>query len=98
ADLGHVDASAVQIRALPLLGGKQLVASGIVDNSGKPLAFVIDGQRNAKYRVSMRKVGGAVQRIDIPAIVAARFHSPALFRHDVVMRPEGPNPAQDKLF
>src|SRR5438093_4795091 len=79
---------AVQVRATALLGGEQLVARGIIDDSGDALAPMLQRHRHAEHREAMGKVGGAVERVDVPAVFASRIYESLLFAEDVVRGPE----------
>ena len=83
-DLRHLDCVADSVRAASLLGREQLVARGIVNHAGNSPVLVLQSQRNAEHRKSVRKVGGAIERIDIPAIVAAGIDQALLFAENIV--------------
>src|SRR5205085_1688708 len=95
---GNVDALSVHKGPATLLGSKQVVARGIVDDSRYALAFVFQGQRHTKNRVSVCKIGGAVKRVNVPSIVAAGFNAGAFLSNHIVMRPALANALQDKSF
>src|ERR1039457_3773571 len=65
---------------------EHLDARWIVDHSRDPLAPAFDCERNAKYRIAMRKVRGAVEWIDIPLVLTAGFDACSLFPHHVMRR------------
>ena len=50
-----------------------------------PLVFQRDG--NAKDRVAVGEVGGAVERVNVPAEVASGFATAAFFANQVMLRP-----------
>src|SRR5258708_28556657 len=74
--LRNTDSVAVELRASSLLRGKQFVARGIIDNPGNANALCVGrsalgSHGHTEHRKSMREVRGAIERIDVPAIVAA---------------------------
>src|SRR5256886_7089366 len=77
-DFGNMNALLVQIRATSFFGGKKFVASGIVDHSCDHLPLVLQRHRDTEHRKAVREIRGSVERIDIPAILAARVNK-ALF-------------------
>ena len=92
----HVDRGAIQPRAAAEFGGEHLVASRIVNYSRDPLPLAFHRQRNAKHRKAMRKIRGAVQRIDVPLVFAARFDARSLFPQHVMSRKLVANPFQNQ--
>src|SRR5207237_7708691 len=58
----NMDALAIEKRSASLLGGKHLVATGIVKHAGDQFAAVLKSQRDAKDRKAVGEVGGAVER------------------------------------
>ena len=46
----------------------------------------------------MREVGGAIERINVPAIFAAGLGTRALFAEDVVLRPAFSDPRRNQLL
>src|SRR5689334_13733971 len=84
---GDLDRFAVQPSAFALLCRKQLVASGVVQHTRNALLFVLQGDGNAKDRKSMGKIGGAVERVNIPAVIAVQLSAGALFPNDVMFGP-----------
>ena len=46
----------------------------------------------------MRKIRSAVKRIDIPAVVAPRFHPGPLFPNHVMVRPAGADSLENERF
>ena len=98
---------AVQPRALPLLRHKQLVAHGIVNDAGDQLAVlsrcqprlpVLEPQRNAENRKSMREIRCAVQRIHVPAIFDVDPLPHSLLAIDSVVWKRRAQPLRDQLF
>src|SRR5580698_4218504 len=82
-----MDTLLVQVSATSLLGGKEFVASGIVNDAGDALALVLECHGNAEEGKAVGKVGGAVERVDVPAVVAAGVQQAAFLAEDIVRRP-----------
>src|SRR5579863_6124792 len=77
----------VEVGATSLLGGEEFVASGIVDDSSDALALVLERHGDAKDGEAVGEIGGAIERVDVPAVVAAGILQAALFAENVVRRP-----------
>src|ERR1700690_1198135 len=86
----------IQIGAASLPRREQFVPRGIIDHASDALPSVVEPHRNAKHGETVREVRGSVQRIDIPAIFAARVLEPAFFAEDVMRRPLLPDPLPDQ--
>src|SRR5437660_11641444 len=69
----NMTGAAVQERSASLFRREHLIPAGIVNNAGDSLALVFQRNRDAKYRVTVSEVGGAIQRVNIPAEVASGF-------------------------
>src|SRR5579863_4149098 len=77
------------MRSSSLLRGKELVARGIVHHARDTLGLALrcaplQRHRHAENWISMRKVRGAVERVHIPAVVAALVVQSLLFAKHVV--------------
>ena len=83
-----MDPAAVQERARAAFGREQLIPRGVENHAGNHLPVLFQPQRHVPDRKTVRKVGGAVQRIDKPAILRRTLVSPALLG-DNAMRREG---------
>src|SRR5437667_12381581 len=95
---GNMNALLVQIRATSLFGDKKFVASGIVDHSCDHLPLVLQRHRDTEHRKAVREIGGSVERIDVPAILAAGVNKALLLAEKVVPRPERSNPLANQNF
>src|SRR2546429_8099248 len=95
---GSMNALLVQIRATSFFGGKKFVASGIVDHSRNHLPLVRQRHRDAEHRKAMREIRGSIERIDIPAILAARVNKALFLAQNIVPRPERSNPLANQNF
>ena len=80
----HVDRFAVQPRATSKFSGEHLVARRIVNHTRDPLPQSLHCERNAKHRIAVRKIRSAIERIDVPLVLAAGFDPRSLFTHHVV--------------
>ena len=92
------DALAIQGCAASLLGREKLVARGIVKNTCDAFAFVFDTERDAEHRITVREVRRTVERIDIPARVAAGFNAGPFFPHHIVRRKFRSDSLQNERF
>src|SRR5579863_5615643 len=77
----------IQVRATTLLRSKQFVPRGIVNYARDALSFVLQRHGNAKYREAMREVRSSVERVHIPAVIAARVAQSAFFAKNVMRGP-----------
>ncbi len=59
---------------------------------------LFQAHRNAELRKTVGKIGGAVQRVDIPAVFAFQPLARALFAIDAVLGKSLAEPAADELF
>jgi hypothetical protein len=91
----------------PALGGKELVAHGIVDHRGHQRSVVAGFQarrpvlqphRNAELRKPVSEVGRPVQRVHVPAELAFHPLARALFAVDSVLGKRLAQPAADQLL
>src|SRR5579862_1663255 len=84
----NMDGLAVEVRALPYFGAEEFIARWIVNDSGYAFCFRIlpmfQRHRHTEDRVSVSKIRGAVERIDVPTVVAALIVEALLFPEDVV--------------
>src|SRR5688500_1454071 len=80
----YVYAPVVQVRASPSLGGEHLLPRRIEDDSGQHLARALYRQRDVEDGKAVSEVGGAVQRVDEPAIFGRTFVPAALFGDDAM--------------
>src|ERR1035437_41597 len=79
-----------------LLGRKQFVTRRIVDHSGEAASLLarqtilrrpaFQRHRYTEHRISVRKIRRAVERIDVPSVVAALIVQPLLFAEHVMQR------------
>src|SRR5262249_26739549 len=92
---------AVEPRALSTLGGEQLVAAGMVAGADDRLAVDLERQRRAEDRQAVRVVGGAVERIEDPAVAGRGVAIPRLLEllaeHDVAREALGDERAEPAL-
>ena len=62
-------APVVDIGAGALLGPEHLVAQRLVDDAGDDLAVALERDRDREMRDAVQEIGGAVERIDDPAVM-----------------------------
>ena len=78
------------MRASSLLRSKEFIARGIVHHACNPScllpATVLQRHGHAEHRISVGKIRRAIERIDIPAVVAALIVQPLLFAQHVMRR------------
>ncbi len=65
---GHPQAVGIEAAAFALLGGEHLIGDRVLNQPGDDLAFVLEGEGYGEMRDAVQEVGGAVDRIDDPAI------------------------------
>ena len=65
---GNADALLVHERAFALLGDEHLFVGRIVDQAGDHRAFAFERDRNRELRNAVQEIGGAVERVDDPAM------------------------------
>ncbi len=103
----HPRRLAIQLRSTPAFGCKELVAHGIVNHSGHERTIglrldafgpVLEPHGNAELRESVRKVGGSVERVHVPAILASEPLARAFFAEDAVLGKSLAQPAADQLL
>ena len=105
--VGDMNGAAIESRALSALGGEELIAHGIVNDGSYESAvfFRLEVSRtlfkahgNAELRKPVRKVGGPVERIDIPAELAFHTIASAFFAVDAVLGKDFAEPSADEFF
>ncbi len=74
----------VQIRARSGFGAKHLIAGGIDNHAADQFARALQSEGHIEHRKSVREVGSAVERIDIPAILRRSGVAAAFFGDDGV--------------
>src|SRR6202050_3811797 len=77
----------IHVSAAPLPRREQFVPRRIIDHARNPAPSIIQTHRNAKHREAMSKVRGSVQRVDVPAVIAARVLQSAFFAEYVMGGP-----------
>ena len=81
-----------------MLGREKLVASGIVEKACDQFFATRQRDRNAEDGIAMRKVRGAVERIDEPAILGVEVRPGAFFAQDAEFRPARSQSLGDEFF
>jgi hypothetical protein len=85
-DFRDADFFPVECGASAARGGIKLVVNRIVDDAGENLVFLRQSDGNAKARIAMSKIRGAIERIDVPAKFGSVFLTCAFLRGDGVVR------------
>ena len=89
------------------LGGVELVAEGIVDDGGNQLAVLVRGgsggsmlkaHGDAELRRGVGEVGGAVERVDVPAVFGVEALAGTFFAEDAVGREDLGEAGADEGF
>src|SRR5262249_45823588 len=80
----------VQISPPAQLSGEHLLARWVKHDSGDHFSRTFQRQRDIKDRKPMRKVGGSVERIYIPAIFGIAYVPATLFGENLVRRKSRP--------
>src|SRR6478735_6788462 len=94
----YMDRTAIQKRATSLFRREHFVAARVKDHAGDSLALAFQRNRNTKDGIAMGKVRGAIERVNIPAKVAAGFAPAALFANQVMIGPLLAYAVDNQLF
>src|SRR3569623_1591439 len=97
AGLAPTDAPPFQLRAAAAGGGEQFGAERIVDHRHFAAALVAQCDRHRKLRKAVQEIGGAVEWVDHPGILAAALF-PALFGEDAMIGMRLADGLDDLLF
>ena len=102
----HTYRSAIQIRSPAPFGGKKFVARWIINHACNELALLVlagrrsfKAKRNTEHWKSVSKICGAIQWINVPAILsgtAARART--LFTYDVMAWEDSTQTLHDQFF
>src|SRR5437879_12619680 len=85
SDTGDSDLFLVQIGAFTSRGSEEFFCDRLINHSHHQLSILLKSNRDRKARVAMGKIGGAIERIDDPAMAPVALLSASLFRHDSVL-------------
>src|SRR5215472_12018499 len=96
--LGNLNGTPIQPGSATLFRGKHFIPAWVIEDSSDPLAFVLQRNRNAEDGIAVSEIRRAIERIDVPAEVAAGFDSAALFAHQVMARPQFANAFNNQLL
>src|SRR5690242_14958666 len=86
-DLRNLNSLLVQEGAATPFGGEQLVARRIKDYAGDSLVLMLQRHGNAENGKAVGKVSGAVQGVNVPAIIATGVDQTLFFAEDIVAGP-----------
>ena len=84
--VGNADFLAVERGAFTTCGGEKFVGDGIVNDANEERVALREADRDAKTRIAMSEIGGAVERIDVPAEVGGGFVAGAFFGGNGMVR------------
>ena len=93
------DALVVEERALAALGDEELVVRRIIDDAGNDRARALKPDRHREMRNAVQEIGGAIERVDDPAVgLVAALMRAAFLTEKAVIRPRlGKVLAHDRL-
>jgi hypothetical protein len=101
-ELGHarnVNGLLAQISSRAPRRGKAFPRPWIQHHAGDRLAILDQPDGHRKHRKPVRKIGSAVERVNVPNVSRRRRRpSPALLRHDGVLRKMIAQPGDDRRF
>ena len=81
AATGDAQPAVIEESAATALGGVELVHRRVVDDAGDDLALALQRDGNGKQRNAVQEIGGAVQRVDDPAVLGILALHHAAFLH-----------------
>src|SRR5215471_9295754 len=96
--LRNMNRTSIQPGSATLFRGEHLIPAWVIKDPRDALAFVVQRNRNAEDGIAMSEIRRAIERIDVPAEVAAGFDSAALFAHEVVAWPHFANARDNQLL
>src|ERR1035437_2363869 len=103
----HLLRLAIQIGAFSAFGSIELIPHGIIDHSRyqrsvlirqHPRSALFEAHRNAELRKPVREVGGAVQRVHVPAELPLHAIPCAFFAVNSMLGKRLAEPLPDQLF
>src|SRR5439155_3520968 len=94
---GYLKPAAIEKRAGASRTAEQFIPPRVVDGAAHHFTGLLKRDRNAKKRILVGEVGGAVKRIDNP-LPAARAQLAGFFSEDGVIRIPLTNAADDERF
>ena len=74
------------------------LADGVEDYSGDRLASPLQPHGDAEHGKSVSEIGGAVERVDEPAIFGSALHPATFLGDNGVLRKSRPQALHDQLF
>ena len=86
---GELDRGAIQARAGAAERREELLADGIVNQPEEELVVAGERDRDREVRVAVGEVGGAIERVDVPAMAVATGAAGGLLGMDAVLREGG---------
>src|ERR1017187_7486236 len=98
ADCRNADAAIVKPSTRTALRGEHLLPDRIEYHSNHHLASPLQRQRYIEDGKGMREVGGAVQRVHVPAVFRRAGMAAAFLGHDAVLRKAGLQPLDHQFF
>ena len=89
AQLARARVRRVDEGAVALLRPEELVGDRLVDHAGDDLVVALEADRDGEVRHAVEEVGGAVERVDDPAVAAVALGLAAFLAEEAVVRPGG---------
>src|SRR5262245_36724689 len=97
-DGGHMDGSAVQLRAAAPSRRERLPPEWVVDEAEDEDTAVLQRDRDRAVRIAVGEVDRSVQWVDVPAILAPARQGRGLLRHDAMLWERRAQRVHDELL
>ena len=83
-NFGDGDFVAVEGSAFAAGGSEEFFVNRIVNDAGDDFVAMSEGDRDAETGIAVGEVGGAVERVDVPAVLGVAILAETFFRSDGV--------------
>ncbi len=97
-NFGDGDFLAIEGGAFATGGGEEFFINGIVDDAGDDSVAVSEGDGHAEAGIAVGKIRGAVERVDVPAVLGVVILANAFFGSDGMRRKIFRETIDDVLF
>src|ERR1051326_925201 len=94
-NLGDRNFLAIQSRSFAARSREKLLVNRVVNHAGQNGSLPLKRDRNCEARIFVRKVGGTVQRIDVPTEFGAAFVAGAFLGGNIMLGEESCEPRDD---